>query len=63
LIYLVVVSVVWAFSFPLIKLRLTGLDASFVALVRMTLALLVLLPFLPFATSPQSLAVIGTPDR
>jgi drug/metabolite transporter (DMT)-like permease len=46
MIFLVVVSVVWAFSFPLIKLHLTDLDANFVALARMVLALLVLLPFL-----------------
>ena len=46
MIFLVVVSVIWAFSFPLIKVHLTTLDANFVALARMVLALLVLLPFL-----------------
>ena len=46
MIFLIVVSVVWAFSFPLIKLHLTTLDSNFVALVRMVLALLVLLPLL-----------------
>jgi len=46
MIFLVVVSVIWAFSFPLIKVHLTTLDANFVALARMLLALLVLLPFL-----------------
>ena len=37
MIYLVIVSVIWAFSFPLIKLHLTGLDPSFVAFARMAL--------------------------
>jgi drug/metabolite transporter (DMT)-like permease len=45
-IFLIAVSVLWAFSFPLIKVYLTTLDANFVALARMALALLVLLPFL-----------------
>jgi drug/metabolite transporter (DMT)-like permease len=43
---LVVVSLVWAFSFGLIKGELTGLDPSFVAFARMALALVVFLPFL-----------------
>jgi len=43
---LVVVSLLWAFSFGLIKRHLAGVDAAFVAAVRLGLALLVLLPFL-----------------
>ncbi len=43
---LVVVSLLWAFSFGLIKRHLVGVDAAFVAAVRLGLALLVLLPFL-----------------
>lgn len=43
---LVVVSLLWAFSFGLIKRCLGGVDAAFVATVRLGLALLVLLPFL-----------------
>jgi drug/metabolite transporter (DMT)-like permease len=43
---LVVVSLLWAFSFGLIKRHLGGVDAAFVATVRLGLALLVLLPFL-----------------
>lgn len=57
MIYLVIVSVIWAFSFPLIKLHLTSLDPSLVALVRMALALLVLLPFLRIRDVPRGLAI------
>lgn len=44
--YLLAVSLLWAFSFGLIKGRLAGLDPSFVSAVRLGLALLVFLPFL-----------------
>ncbi|HPB94981.1 MAG TPA: DMT family transporter [Polyangiaceae bacterium] len=44
--HLLVVSLIWAFSFGLIKGNLQGLDPSFVSWVRMTLSLLVFLPFL-----------------
>jgi drug/metabolite transporter (DMT)-like permease len=44
--YLILVSFVWAFSFPLIKGFLTGLDPTFVSFARMLLSLLVFLPFL-----------------
>lgn len=44
--WLFVVSLVWAFSFGLIKGRLTGLDPTGVALVRLGLAWVVFLPFL-----------------
>ena len=43
---LIVVSLLWAFSFGLIKTHLAGFDSSFVAAVRVSLALLVFLPFL-----------------
>ncbi|HZU86422.1 MAG TPA: EamA family transporter, partial [Anaerolineaceae bacterium] len=46
MIYLWVVSFLWAFSFGIIKDTLSGLDPFFVALVRLSLALLVFLPFL-----------------
>lgn len=42
---LILVSFVWAFSFPLIKGHLTALDPSLVAFARMVLSLLVFLPF------------------
>jgi drug/metabolite transporter (DMT)-like permease len=44
--YLFAVSLLWAFSFGLIKGRLVGLDAAFISAVRLTLALVVFLPFL-----------------
>lgn len=44
--HLVVVSLVWALSFGLIKGRLVGLDSAFITAVRLGLALLVFLPFL-----------------
>ena len=44
--YLAIVSLVWAFSFGLIKSNLAGLDPAFVAAARLLLALLVFLPFL-----------------
>lgn len=44
--HLLVVSLLWAFSFGLIKGNLQGLDPSFVAFVRMALSLLFFAPFL-----------------
>lgn len=46
MLWLVVVSLIWAFSFGLTKGKLAGLDSSFVSAVRLSLALLVFLPFL-----------------
>ncbi len=46
MVYLLFVSLLWAFSFGLIKGNLAGLDASFVASVRLLLSGLVFLPFL-----------------
>jgi len=44
--WLLVVSFLWAFSFGLIKGRLTDVDSSLVSLIRVSLALIVFLPFL-----------------
>jgi drug/metabolite transporter (DMT)-like permease len=44
--YLLLVSLLWAFSFGLIKAHLTTLDSSFVAAARMLLSLLVFAPLL-----------------
>jgi drug/metabolite transporter (DMT)-like permease len=44
MVWLLVVSLVWAFSFGLIKGRLAGVDPALVALVRVALALAVFLP-------------------
>ena len=46
MVYLLVVSIIWAFSFGLIKNALAGLDANFIAAARILVALLVFLPFL-----------------
>jgi drug/metabolite transporter (DMT)-like permease len=46
MLYLVSVSLLWAFSFGLIKGKLAGLDSAFISAVRLGLALLVFLPFL-----------------
>ena len=46
MIYLLTVTIIWAFSFGLIKNQLTNLDSNFVAFVRMGISLLVFLPFL-----------------
>lgn len=45
MLYLILVSFIWAFSFGLIK-RLTGLDSAFISAARLGLALLLFLPFL-----------------
>lgn len=44
--WLLTASLIWAFSFGLIKHELAGLPAPFVSWIRLTLSLLVFLPFL-----------------
>ena len=44
-IYLVITSCIWAFSFGLIGNRLAGLDPAVVAFARLALSLLAFLPF------------------
>lgn len=46
MVYLWLVSIIWAFSFGLIKNQLAGLDANFIAMARLAISLLVFLPFL-----------------
>ncbi len=55
--YLIAVSLLWAFSFGLIKDRLAGLDAAFISAARLGLALLVLLPFFRWRGLTASLAL------
>lgn len=61
--YLLAVSLLWAFSFGLIKGRLAGLDSAFISTARLGLALVVFLPFLRLkGLSPRiaaSLAALG----
>ncbi len=63
MLYLLVVSLLWAFSFGLIKGQLSGLDPTGVAVVRLAFALLVFLPFLRLSKIPRKslgwLATIG----
>lgn len=46
MLYLLIVSLIWAFSFGLIKGNLTGLDSTFVAFARLFIAALVFVPFI-----------------
>ena len=46
---LLIASFIWAFSFGLIKKYLGGLDAGFVAFVRLALSFLLFLPLLQAA--------------
>ena len=59
--YLILVSLLWAFSFGLIKTQLAGIDSAFVAAARLALALAVFLPFLRprAATRTAALALVG----
>jgi drug/metabolite transporter (DMT)-like permease len=63
MIFLLLVSLVWAFSFGLVK-KLAGLDASCISAVRLGLAMLVFLPFLRLrgikVAQTLSLIAIGT---
>jgi drug/metabolite transporter (DMT)-like permease len=60
---LLVTSLIWAFSFGLIKQHLTGFDPAWVAAIRLGLASLVFLPFLRLKAAPPTkiaqLAAIG----
>ncbi len=59
--YLLLVSILWAFSFSLIKGNLTDLDPLFATSIRLGLASLVFLPFLRLKKTNQSdsLKLIG----
>lgn len=48
MIFLLLVSMAWAFSFGLIKGNLAGVDSNFVSFARMSFSLLVFLPFVKF---------------
>lgn len=55
---LIVVSLIWAFSFGLIKRYLVGVDSTFVSAARLGLALIVFLPFLRLRGVTLRLAMI-----
>ncbi len=49
---LLLVSIIWAFSFGLVKGQLAGLDPTLVAVLRLSLSLLVFLPFARWRAVP-----------
>lgn len=63
MLYLLLASLVWAFSYGLIKGQLAGLDATAVAMLRLLCASLIFAPFLRLRKIPRRhtwrLAVIG----
>lgn len=48
MLYLLIVSFVWAFSFGIIKTELTSIDPVGVAFIRLAISLIIFLPFLKF---------------
>ncbi len=55
--YLLLVSLLWAFSFGLIKTNLTSIDPILVSTIRLTLALVVFLPFLRVRKVSRSISL------
>lgn len=55
--YLFIVSLIWAFSFGLIKGNLTGIDSNFVSFTRMLLSFLVFIPFLRLRNTDRNTAL------
>ena len=53
MVLLIIVTLIWGFSFGLIKGNLTGIDPYFIAFIRMALSLLVFLPFLRVRRLPR----------
>jgi drug/metabolite transporter (DMT)-like permease len=60
MLHLIVVSLIWAFSFGLIKRFLVGVDSTFVSAARLGLSLLVFLPFLRLRNLTLRLALLLT---
>ncbi len=60
MIYLVIVSFVWAFSFGLIGNTLAGLSPAWMAWIRLALSALVFLPFVRRLPWKSALALFGT---
>ena len=55
MLWLLIVSFIWAFSFGLIKTQLTGLDSALVSFIRLLISFFVFLPFLRFKNLEKSL--------
>lgn len=58
MIYLLLVSVIWAFSFGLIKGRLAGLDPNAMAAVRLLMSAAIFVPFLRLNKLPGKTALL-----
>ena len=54
--YLIIVSIIWAFSFGLIKNSLAGLDSGFVSFARIAISFIFFLPFLKYKNIDAKLA-------
>ncbi len=57
MLYLLIVSLTWAFSFGLIKDNLAGVDANFVAFVRILLSFILFIPFLRLKNIDRRFAI------
>lgn len=57
MIYLLLVSFIWAFSFGLIKGNLTGVDSNFVAFARLAISLVIFLPLIRLRGIKKNAAV------
>lgn len=57
MIYLIIVSIVWALSFSLIKGNLTSLDSNFVAFARLLISFIIFLPFLRIKNISQKIVL------
>ena len=57
MLYLLIVSLLWAFSFGLIKENLTGLDSNFVSFARLAISFLVFMPFLKIKNISKEIAL------
>ena len=55
MIYLIIVSIIWALSFSLIKGSLTTIDSNLVAFIRLGISFLIFLPFIKFKNVSKKL--------
>ncbi len=57
MIYLIIVSIIWALSFSLIKGNLVGVDSNFVVFVRLLISFIIFVPFLKLKNIPKNILV------
>ncbi len=55
MIYLIIVSIIWALSFSLIKGNLTNIDSNLVAFIRLGISFLIFLPFIKLKNTSKKL--------